>query len=778
MIVSLNSVMSEFTVQQPPSAVTGRSSAASSAALCCRGDKCRGAQRLGGLLVALLVAPSALAQTAAAVQTAPAQPAAAAPAPEVMPAAPSGADLEVAEAPAEPGALPEVTVRSTSPVARLRQSAEAVQVIELQGAQRRTADLGDTLARSAGVTVQRAGGLGSETRFGLDGLEGDQVRFFVDGVPLGFAGFSFGFANVPVNLVQRVELYRGVVPTRFGADALGGAVNLVSEGASFASRAAVSYQAGSFDTQRLTADASHVFDAEGLYARVNAFGDSTANDYPIDVEVTNALGQQSPARVYRFHDGYRAAGLAAEAGWLGWLSLRAFVTASEKEQPHDPLMIQPYGEVRSHTRNAGALLRLRTELEPAWQLSAVTGYAFGRVGFRDVSSCIYDWFGQCVRQRVTPGEVDNIPRDNIIDNHALYSRAQLEWQLAPEHHLRLALAPDLILRSGDERRPRSMSGVDPLEAERLLASNVTGLEYQLDVWQERLSNVFALKSYLQLVRSERPLPTGGVEAQDRDTHALGLADSLRYRLADGVWAKASYEYATRLPGADEIFGDGALIEESLDLQPETSHNANLGLSFDSGGRLRVGQLFAEARLFYRDAEQLIRRVGAAVFFSYQNTAAARTLGADVTLRWTAPGELAVLEASATYQDLRNTATTGPDAGQRGDRIPNRPYAFGNATLELRQPGLIQGGDVASVTWTSRYVHRFYRSWESLGSLEVKPRVDSQLVHTAGLSYAVSSERRSLTATIEMQNVANARTYDFFGVQRPGRAVFFKTTLQL
>jgi hypothetical protein len=148
------------------------------------------------------------------------------------------------------------------------------------------------------------------------------------------------------------------------------------------------------------------------------------------------------------------------------------------------------------------------------------------------------------------------------------------------------------------------------------------------------------------------------------------------------------------------------------------------------------------------------------------------------VRWIAPGDYAVLEASATYQDSRNTATSGPDAAQRGDRIPNRPYAFGNASLELRHESLITAGDVASVLWSSRYVHRFYRTWESLGAIEVKPRVDSQLLHAVGISYAIESERRSLTTTLEMQNATDVRTFDFYGVQRPGRAVFFKTTVQL
>ena len=81
-----------------------------------------------------------------------------------------------------------VTVQGDSKAQRLRQSAEAVQVIDNDVARKRTSDLGEVMARAAGITVQRAGGLGSETRFSLNGLEGDQIRFFMDGVPLGFAG--------------------------------------------------------------------------------------------------------------------------------------------------------------------------------------------------------------------------------------------------------------------------------------------------------------------------------------------------------------------------------------------------------------------------------------------------------------------------------------------------------------------------------------------------------------------------------------------------------------
>jgi outer membrane cobalamin receptor len=63
----------------------------------------------------------------------------------------------------------------------------------------------------------------------LAGLTGDQTRGFLDGIPLLLAGIPFGIATVPVNLIGRIEVYNGVVPTRFGADALGGGINLVTD---------------------------------------------------------------------------------------------------------------------------------------------------------------------------------------------------------------------------------------------------------------------------------------------------------------------------------------------------------------------------------------------------------------------------------------------------------------------------------------------------------------------------------------------------------------------
>jgi len=108
----------------------------------------------------------------------------------------------------------------------LVESARPVTVIDTGEARERTADLGEVLSRAQGIQVRRSGGLGSAARFSLGGLYDEQIRFFLDGVPLDFAGWGVvGVAGVPVELVRRIEVHRGVVPIALGADALGGAVD-------------------------------------------------------------------------------------------------------------------------------------------------------------------------------------------------------------------------------------------------------------------------------------------------------------------------------------------------------------------------------------------------------------------------------------------------------------------------------------------------------------------------------------------------------------------------
>ncbi|MEM6962796.1 MAG: TonB-dependent receptor plug domain-containing protein [Myxococcota bacterium] len=172
-----------------------------------------------------------------------------------------------------------IEVQGQSRKDRLEDSADAVNVVSTERDRKKTADLGEILARTKGVVVRRSGGLGSVSQLSLNGLIDDQIRVFLDGVPLEFAGYTQGFANIPVNLVESIEVYRGVVPIEFGADALGGALNFVTPRID-GNHAAASYQTGSFNTHRATIDGQLIDDASGWFARLSGYYDHTDNVSP------------------------------------------------------------------------------------------------------------------------------------------------------------------------------------------------------------------------------------------------------------------------------------------------------------------------------------------------------------------------------------------------------------------------------------------------------------------------------------------------------------------
>lgn len=676
----------------------------------------------------------------------------------------------------------EVTVHGQSTAERLRRSAQAVQVVETEAAQRQTADLGEVLARSQGIGVRRGGGLGSATRISLNGLVDDQIRFFYDGIPFEFSGYPFGIANVPVNLVDRVEVYRGVVPIRFGADALGGAVNLVSDDEVTGTHGSAAYQTGAFGTQRLALSARHLHEPSGFFTRVQGFADYADNDYPIDVE--ERIGDSTvptPARAYRFHDAYRAVGGSAEVGfveqpWAKRLLLRTFITDYDKELPHNITMATPYGDVTSGELTTGATVRYENRLAERFTVEVASGYAYTGTEFTDDGDCIYNWFGQCTRERKQLGEIETPERELHLREHSLFGRLNLGWQLNTQHGVRLTVTGSYATRTGEDKRYDASTTPDPLAAKRNLFTLVGGVEYQVNLFGGRLENILFAKGYFQQLRSQEQLVSGVFRDRNRDTQRVGVGNALRYRFVEWLYAKVSYERATRLPRVDEIFGNGALVVANLGLEPEESHNVYLTLTFDAPDTA-LGAWRVNLNGFLREADQLIVRLGDNKVLTYKNVYGARSLGFEGALGWTSKGDLVALDGNLTYLDFRNTSSDGNFADNEGDRIPNRPYLFANGSARIQLHAVASAQDKLILSWSSRYVHEFFPGWESQGLAALKEPVPSQLLHALALTYLIPGNPLALSFTGEVQNLTDRPAYDFFRVQRPGRAFYFKTTAE-
>lgn len=670
--------------------------------------------------------------------------------------------------------------RVLSDAARLNRSARAITAIDMGDAGRESADLGEVLRRSEGIAVQSEGGLGARTRVSLAGLGDARVPVFLDGLPLSLSGHPFGLANVPLSLVRRVDIYRGVLPIRLGTDALGGAIELVSDADLSRSRAAASVQLGSFDTRRAYADALYRSPA-GFYVGLAGFADHADNDYQSALPVPDADGRARVSQARRFHDAYDAHGLRLAAGIEGAalsdkLGVHAFVSDHRRELQHNLTAETVYGEPTFGKRSLGGDLHYEKALGPV-RLSARLLLARIRSDFEDLSHCRYNGLGVCVVERLQAGETPAGPADSTLFEHALVGRVRVDYRVSEQHALRLSLAPGWHKRVG-QNRALPADSYDALNARRRVQQLVSGIEYEGAHFAGRFSHIAFAKHYLFEARSEEALPSGIVQPLDNRAGRLGAGDSARLRVTEHLWLKASYEYATRLPGTDELFGDGgATVVANPHLRPEVSHNGNVGLGL-SELSTPLGVVGAHLRGLVREVDRMIIPQNAGGVLQYANLMSARIWGIEGGAGIRTLRKHLSLSGTLSYQDARNRSERGQLAEQRGARLPNRPFLQAFFGAELRRQGVFFERDLVSLHYRGRYVHPFYFGWEALGPEDAKLRVPAQCIHALSLTLHAPAGAGGLSVSAEVQNLADARAFDLFGVQRPGRAFYVKTAFEL
>ncbi len=667
----------------------------------------------------------------------------------------------------------EVVVQGPSAAERLQRGANAVSVVELTTARQRTGSLGEVLARQEGASVRTMGGLGGFTRFSLDGLSNEQVRFFIDGVPLRYAGYSLGVANVPLEQLEHIEIHHGVVPARLGADALGGAVNLSTVTTRDGSRAGGSVSTGSFGTTRLAASAVHRDGSQHYMVQVNAFRDRADNDYTLrDVPVLDARGRVSHTSRPHFHNAYAADGVGLELGvvempWAKHLVLRGFFTDHHKEIPHDDVGLanqNPYGEV-TYGRTAAGLLLTHQVVSERVRIDTRVGFTNERLTYKDVARCSYDWFGRCVIERRSRGEVSAVPVDAKISDRHLLARIDGSWLVHPQHELRASVAPTSSSRRGkDEVLLEHVP--DPLAAKRRFTTAVVGLDYEFRETDGVWTNDVFTKWYGRHLDARETLPNGNRRDWDQLKTYGGFGDALRFDLSERVYAKASYEYAVRFPSLEEIFGDGSQVVDNLELAAERSHNVNVELhgavTFADGG-----EASAYVRGFGRFLNDRIWLQAVTGYSIYDNIAHSRVLGGEGMVQWTAPEDWLQLMANGTWIHSRDTS------GEQAVRLPSDPWFWANAQATLSQSQILNEHDSVGFDWNVGYVHGFPLSTGQRGDAATRLRVDAQTVHTCALRYALTTVSGSFSAAAEVNNAFDALVMDFYGVQRPGRAFFLK-----
>jgi vitamin B12 transporter len=119
-------------------------------------------------------------------------------------------------------------------------------------------EVSDLLRQIPGVAVNRSGQLGAQTQVRLRGAEANHTLVLINGIEVGdpVTGGEFDFANLLLEDVERIEVLRGPQSVLYGAQAIGGVINIITTQGQGAPVYKASVQGGSFGTYNISASAN------------------------------------------------------------------------------------------------------------------------------------------------------------------------------------------------------------------------------------------------------------------------------------------------------------------------------------------------------------------------------------------------------------------------------------------------------------------------------------------------------------------------------------------
>ncbi len=667
--------------------------------------------------------------------------------------------------------LSEVVVLGRNKARLLKESSMPVSVISAQQLQGTGSSINDVLARTSGVTIRNTGGVGSASRVSVRGLEGKRMGLFVDETPMGQMGNYISLNDIPTDMIERIEVYKGIVPYKFGGSALGGAINVVTKEyppvyLDFG------YEVASFNTHRVDAVLKRTHQKSGLQLGIGGGYVFSDNNYKM------RLAQLDNRIVERTHDQYErllaGASIKATKWWFDEIKLETVYSQNKQEIQGIEFDIR---EAFNHSSSYlfGLILERDNFFLLGLDFDFDISYMVGKFGLSDKAMHRYDWDGK-KHPPVSAwgGEQGTFPSDGQNHSNDLTSKLNLNYILDEHHtfnlniygnHTRQFPKDDLMDRALGFKAnyPSRMSGL------------TVGLSYDLSLLDGRLQSATTVKnfSFASQAKMLENFYINKIEEISINRNYWGWSEAVRFQLSKEMLIKAAVSSEVRIPTSEELIGNGYSIRPSTGLIPERCLGGNIGMLYHK--RNKFGFIEVETNLFYNQLKDMIRFTADIIptMARYRNFGSVRTYGIEAEVK----GDLLpwlYFYLNGTYQDLRDVRSTIPGTSvenpTKNKRMPNIPYLMGNFGLEVHKENLLGGsGQNTRFLLDGSYIHEYFYDFEM--SKHQSRKIPSSWVFDAGLEH--SFKNGMWVVALKMKNLTNREVFSEFNRPLPGRSLALK-----
>ena len=657
-----------------------------------------------------------------------------------------------------------VTVSGKSIAHQKKEESMPVTVIDMSNMRGTVSNVQDILAKTVGVTLRTSGGVGSSSRISVRGLEGKRIGFFIDELPMSEQTDYLDINDIPVDMIDRIEIYKGVVPARFGGSSLGGAINIVIR--EYPDKYAdLSYGYESFNTHKAQGVFKRNLKARGLVFGIGGGYTTSDNNYTFDSPYREGL------RITRNHDKYRkyiiGGSFKAKKWWFDEVEFEPVVVKTYKEIQGIEYDIR---EAHSESLMAGLANKLTKDnfLTEGLNFDMFNGVVLTQMNFIDKATRRYEWDGSSYP---TPsrygGEVGyNFPSDSDDQKLSFINKTNLEYIINERHSFNFNSVFS-IAKGTPKDELKTLSLGKQVNFDSRMHSWVSGLTYDLRSINDVFLNSLTVRYYQYTMHTQMaPLFVPGKYDVDLQKNNWGVNNAMRYRFLPSLMGKLSAGYEVRIPSESELLGDGISVVPSADLLPERNASANIGLLFDLTGKHPTNAQI-EMNFFYMYLQDMIRYTAGLIGAQYQNFGEMRTLGVEFEAKADVLPSLYAY-VNTTYQDLRDTrdyepASTVPNP-TKNKRMPNIPYLMANAGIEFHRENLLGGnGQNTRLFADVAFVEEYFYDFE-MTQLQ-KRRIPRSTTIDIGFEHSFLNKKLFISG--KLRNVTNEKTLSEFNRPLPG-----------
>ena len=613
--------------------------------------------------------------------------------------------------------LSDVIVLGKSKAQRHREVPSAITIIDSQELKYKTATLNEILDNAAGIKVAQQGGLGNASRIIIQGMDGKRIGIFINGMPMGNSD-EFQLSSIPIDMVDEVEIYKGIIPAWLGGDGLGGAVNIRLKDFK-KNHLEMAFEAASYNTYIGSLQLKHYLGKTSTALHAGATMNYAKNNYSFSSPFE--LGRI----IHRDHDAYTHGGfnvgISSQQWWFDQFDLTLSADYYRKEIQGGLINVQNnIQHAFTRTRSASTSL----SLEKSFLKGKLTAQFHSIVGFSlvnqvDTSHYCYDFIGNRFPSGSGRGEIGAVPNDSHDRHTTVRELLNLTYKIGNNQLVTWTTNYRYGCKMPKDELADSYSRLPTSGYPSRLHSIVSGLTHELKLYGGKFTNELGIKLFNHhsevLPFAEAIMLQDKLKASTNHSTMAGWSEAmaLHFLPNNALTLKAAVQSTVRMPIAEELFGDGVLLLPSEKLRPERSFNINAGAIWLINA-MRYPQVRIGINTFYMSAKDMIKLMYSSMNMAYDNIGKVRVMGIDMEMesklnRWLD------LQGNITWQDARDMRKEAVGGGENFHyryRIPNMPYLFGNVGVRLHKDGLLSKSSSSAFASTFGFTKAFSYNWEA------------------------------------------------------------------